>query len=176
IDVLMLGSGRPFVVEISEPRVRSPDFDRIAKRIRKQSKRKVEVSELELTNRKRAQNLKDEASQNIKEYEAIISVQGKVSKEDLNHVAEEFSGLEIQQRTPARVAHRRSDLVRTKQIYEVRLEKKREGKINGFFKVQGGTYVKELISGDDGRTTPSIAEKLGVLCECQELTVIAIYD
>ncbi|MHA1905460.1 MAG: hypothetical protein ACW977_16030 [Candidatus Thorarchaeota archaeon] len=54
-------------------------------------------------------------------------------------------------------------------------EKKSDGLLEGFFKVQGGTYVKELISGDDGRTTPSLSESLGVKCECIQLDVIAIY-
>ena len=36
---------------------------------------------------------------------------------------------------------------------------------------QHGTYVKEWISGDDERTSPSLAKLLGVGCRCAELDV-----
>jgi tRNA pseudouridine synthase 10 len=42
-------------------------------------------------------------------------------------------------------------------------------------RTQAGLYVKELVSGDDGRTTPSAAEVLGVPAECVELDVTAIH-
>ncbi|RLI48252.1 MAG: hypothetical protein DRO73_09860, partial [Candidatus Thorarchaeota archaeon] len=46
----------------------------------------------------------------------------------------------------------------------------------GFFRVQGGTYIKELISGDDGRTTPSVAELIGIPAVCVELNVVGIRE
>ena len=36
---------------------------------------------------------------------------------------------------------------------------------------QHGTYVKEWISGDEGRTTPSLASLLGVGARCRQLDV-----
>jgi tRNA pseudouridine synthase 10 len=176
IDVLMLGDGRPFVVEVSEPLVRSPDLQVLAKNINKSASGIVEVVDLKQSTRKRAQKIKDEASENVKEYSAIIRTEEDVASEVLKEAAEALSGQEIEQRTPNRVAHRRSDLVRRKYIYEVRLKKKGEKLLEGFFKVQGGTYVKELISGDNNRTMPSLTEKLGTPCECMELNVTAIYE
>lgn len=41
---------------------------------------------------------------------------------------------------------------------------------------QGGLYVKELISGDGGRTTPSVSEILGCGARCTELDVIAVNE
>jgi tRNA pseudouridine synthase 10 len=58
----------------------------------------------------------------------------------------------------------------------VKLEKIESLLLEGAFKVQGGTYVKELISGDEGRTSPSIAEVLKTDCLCKELNVTAIYS
>ena len=37
-----------------------------------------------------------------------------------------------------------------------------------------GTYVKESISGEDGRSEPSLASLLGVPCHCAELDVLEI--
>jgi tRNA pseudouridine synthase 10 len=176
IDVLMLGQGRPFVIEITEPRVRTPDLDEIAKNINTEAKGKVEVHDLTFTDRYRLQKLKEDASTNVKEYEALIETDIPVTDANLRAVEKEFKNLKIEQRTPQRVSHRRSDLVREKMIYKITLEQNGDGLLKAKFKVQGGTYIKELISGDDGRTVPSIAEKLGTSCKCVELNVVAIYN
>jgi tRNA pseudouridine synthase 10 len=176
VDVLMLGKGRPFVVEITEPRIRTPDLATLAKRINKKSKKRISVMNLEVSNRERSQKIKEEASTNIKEYLAVVHTDGPVHKSELRRVEREFSQIVIEQQTPTRVSHRRADLVRKKVIHEIRLKRLKDDRIEAFFKVQGGTYVKELISGDDGRTDPSIASKLGISCVCKKLDVTAIYS
>ncbi|TFG32220.1 tRNA pseudouridine(54/55) synthase Pus10 [Candidatus Thorarchaeota archaeon] len=176
VDVLMLGNGRPFVVEISEPRVRSPDLHQLAHEINEQANDKIKVHNLQTADRLTLQKLKEKASSNVKEYRALITVEQSVTNEILEQAETFFRGTDIEQRTPTRVSHRRSDLVRKKRIYEIHLKKQDENLLEGVFKVQGGTYIKELISGDDGRTIPSITEKLGTKCICKELNVIAIYS
>jgi len=42
-------------------------------------------------------------------------------------------------------------------------------------RAQPGTYIKELVSGDDGRTRPSVTEILGTAAECAQLDVLAIH-
>ena len=172
----MLGQGRPFVVEITEPRVRAPDLEEIAKSINSEAEGKIEVHDLVLTDRQHLQKLKEDASTNVKEYEALITTDRPVTDDELKALEKEFKGVEINQRTPHRVSHRRSDLVRKKVIHEISLERSKDGLLKAKFKVQGGTYIKELISGDEGRTTPSIAGKLGTGCVCAELNVTAIYS
>jgi len=176
VDVLMLGNGRPFVVEVSEPRIRSPDLENLEKRINKEAKKRIKVKDLMMTTREYSQKLKEDASNNVKEYLALVQTDGPVIEEVLRKCETELAGSEIEQRTPTRVSHRRSDLVRKKLIHDVRLKKLKDGTIEAFFKVQGGTYVKELISGDDGRTIPSLASKLGVGCVCKKLDVTAVYS
>ncbi|MFW9843193.1 MAG: tRNA pseudouridine(54/55) synthase Pus10 [Candidatus Thorarchaeota archaeon] len=176
IDVLMLGQGRPFVVEIAEPRIRRPNLEEITKGINSEAEGKIEVHELVLTDRFQLQKLKEDASNNVKEYEALIETGKPVAEKELKKVQKAFKGVEIEQRTPHRVSHRRADLVRKKIIHEISLKKGRDGLLKATFKVQGGTYIKELISGDEGRTTPSIAEELGTICKCVELNVTAIYS
>jgi len=39
-----------------------------------------------------------------------------------------------------------------------------------------GTYIKEAISGEGGRTTPSLASLLDVRCECRELDVVNMFE
>ncbi len=175
VDVLMLGEGRPFVIEVSEPQTRTPDLKALMKTINREAKKRIEVKDLQLTDREHSQKLKEDASSNIKEYTAIIETEKVVNKSDIQRVENVFSGVEIEQRTPVRVSHRRSDLVRKKRIHEIQFKKHSGKTLEAFFKVQGGTYVKELISGDDGRTNPSIASVLGIDCVCKKLDVIAIY-
>lgn len=177
IDALMLGTGRPFVVEISNPEKRTADLMKLEQEINRRAEGKIEVSDLKYSERSYAQRFMREASLNVKEYEAIIQVgEGEVSDDELSMASEQLSNIEIEQRTPLRVKHRRSDLVRRKWVYQVRLERIRHDRIKGFFRVQGGTYIKELISGDEGRTRPSLSEVLGVPCKCKELNVVAIYS
>ena len=42
-------------------------------------------------------------------------------------------------------------------------------------KTEAGTYIKELISGNNGRTRPSVAFLLNTPAECKELDVIKIW-
>jgi tRNA pseudouridine synthase 10 len=176
IDVLMLGNGRPFVIEVSKPAIRKPDFEELTDLINEHAMGKVKVTDLEISTRKRFQQLKGEASENVKEYKAIIQIEEDISEENLEKSAKLLVGKTIEQRTPNRVAHRRSDLVRKKRILEVTLEKSESKIIEGFFRVQGGTYVKELISGDEGRTSPSLSEVLGTPCVCIQLDVVGIHS
>jgi tRNA pseudouridine synthase 10 len=176
VDVLMLGNGRPFVIEISKPRVRKLNLLEIAQTINEEASGKIEVHDLAITDRHRLQKLKEDAASNIKEYSAIILPEGLVTDAAIQKVVQSFQNRMIEQRTPNRVSHRRSDLVRKKKIYEVQITKEKEGILSASFKVQGGTYIKELVSGDEGRTKPSIAEVLGIPCMCKELNVTAIYS
>ena len=39
---------------------------------------------------------------------------------------------------------------------------------------ESGTYVKEFVSGDEGRTQPNFSDSLGTQCVVETLDVIAI--
>ena len=47
-----------------------------------------------------------------------------------------------------------------------------------FFTVtaEAGTYIKELVHGDEGRTVPSVASELEVECKVTALDVLEILD
>ena len=53
------------------------------------------------------------------------------------------------------------------------------GEVAGWFvwevRVESGTYVKELVSGDGGRTRPSLSEILAVPCTCKALDVLEVH-
>lgn len=81
IDVRMLGKGRPFVIELKEPRRRKLDLDKIVDEINKSAEGKVEVLFLKYTNRSRIVELKSIKSYKV--YRAIAEIEGKIKEEDL---------------------------------------------------------------------------------------------
>ncbi|MEM2002924.1 MAG: hypothetical protein QXT77_09790, partial [Candidatus Methanomethylicaceae archaeon] len=60
--------------------------------------------------------------------------------------------------------------------YEMNPKKVDSNRIELIVRCQGGLYVKELISGDDGRTKPSVSEVLGAGARCVELDVISVSE
>jgi len=80
----------------------------------------------------------------------------------------------LKQQTPQRVIHRRADKVRTKTVHEVKTRLIAANKFEFIVLADGGTYIKELISGDDGRTIPSVSSILNSKATCVELDVLKV--
>ncbi|MEM2906597.1 MAG: hypothetical protein QW739_00755, partial [Candidatus Odinarchaeota archaeon] len=56
----------------------------------------------------------------------------------------------------------------------VKIKRLSDNKLELVVDCQGGLYVKELVSGDDGRTKPSLSEILGVEAKCIQLDVLNV--
>jgi len=174
VDARMLGRGRPFVMELVNPKRRSADLKRIEEEINARWKGKVEVLDLRYSNREEVRRLKEGSPEVRKLYRAVVEVDGVITDEDLEKVERALTGATIRQRTPKRVAWRRADLVRVRKVYEVKTRKLDDRTFEMIVLCDGGLYVKELISGDEGRTTPSVAEVLGKKAFCRELDVLEV--
>jgi tRNA pseudouridine synthase 10 len=87
-----------------------------------------------------------------------------------------LSGAVIEQRTPIRVAHRRADLVRKRKVGTAQLISFTAETHCAVIKIKcdAGLYVKELISGDSGRTKPSLSALIGVDAEVSDLDVLDV--
>ncbi len=159
IDARMLGKGRPFVIEVARPLKRFLDLKKLEKCINAYANGKVNVSHLQFADKTVIRKLKKaEAAQ--KEYHVIIEFENEIGAKDLRTLEEKLTNVMVKQRTPLRVLHRRADLTREKYIYEVKVKKLSPKKIEMKIRCQGGLYVKELVTGDEERTTPSISEIL----------------
>ncbi|PCN49984.1 tRNA pseudouridine(54/55) synthase Pus10 [Candidatus Geothermarchaeota archaeon ex4572_27] len=174
VDVKVVGRGRPFVVEVKEPRRRFLDLSMVEAKVNEAAQGKVEVHELRYTNREEVRRLKMMAPLREKVYLARVKVHGGCTDEDLRRVEEALRGATIRQRTPTRVLHRRADKVRHKKVYDVEARRLAGDEVELKIRSQGGLYIKELITGDQGRTTPSVAEVLGREVEVEELTVVDV--
>ena len=172
IDVLMLGNGRPFVLEIKNPKKRTFDLSKIEAEINTLYKDEIEVNGLRLSDRDEIKRIK--AAGFKKTYKIVFKCKKPINNEKLKKAILSLRGTTIGQFTPSRVAHRRANMIREKQIYNCSLESI-DGTIATLtLEAESGTYIKELVSGDDGRTKPSISEIIGAPCEVIELDVIEI--
>lgn len=179
IDVRMLGEGRPFILELRNPYVRTLNLPHIQKRVNNKNKHKVKISDLQYSSKLEVKRLKKNAEQTKKIYHAKVISNQKISKKEfnkkLNSLKDVFINNPIKQRTPLRVSHRRADKVREKIIYNIDGKYLRTTFFEFIIETQGGVYIKELISGDNGRTTPSFSEIFGNSLLCKELDVLKIY-
>ncbi len=82
----------------------------------------------------------------------------------------------LNQRTPKRVAHRRADLERKRKVLSVTLVSHSKNKATFSILAEAGTYIKELVHGDEGRTVPNFSSILGCEAKCTNLKVTKIYD
>jgi tRNA pseudouridine synthase 10 len=173
VDARMLGCGRPFVIEIKKPKKRFLNLQNLTQTINEKAKGKVEVSRLRLATKDTVRKLKKtEAAQKL--YRVIVELEKPVSEEKLTKLVEALTNRVVRQKTPKRVLHRRVDLLREKHIYEAKVKRLKPNKIEMKIRCQGGLYIKELITGDEGRTSPSVTEILNVKAKPLELDVLNI--
>ena len=173
IDVLMLGSGRPFVLEIKEPKIRNLDLKKLETEINKTNEGKTAYHGLKRCERPRKAEIKQSSPDTYKVYNAIVKCDEAFEEDKL----EELTKLnEINQQTPLRVLRRRTDMVRVKHVLDLSYEIIDDKTFSMRIKTEGGLYIKELISGDEGRSNPNVSEILGVNAICEQLDVIEVSE
>jgi tRNA pseudouridine synthase 10 len=173
VDARMLGTGRPFIVEISRPKKRFIDLKLLEEAINNSAVGKVEVSGLHFTTKDKVRRLK-KGEGAVKEYRLLAEFEDDVADEALCLIEEKLSGITIKQQTPLRVLHRRADLIRERYIYKVKAKRVTFKVAMLEIRCQGGLYVKELVSGDEGRTIPSISSLLGNKARTLKLDVLNV--
>ena len=172
IDARMLGSGRPFVLELKDPKVRSLDLAALVARVNQEASGRAEVDGLRFARKAEVQHVKEFHGR--KTYRAHVQFDGPVAAETLNKAIAALRGCAIAQRTPSRVEHRRADLVRERVVQDVTVEGLRETAADLVIVGDAGLYIKELVSGDEGRTQPSLAGLLGVPARVRTLDVLDV--
>ena len=121
-------------------------------------------------------HIKGKAKDSIKKYRALIEFDESVSKDKIETLEKELQDITIKQRTPIRVSHRRADKIREKKLFSIQNKKISEREVEATITCDGGCYVKELISGDNNRTKPSVSEIVGINAICKKLDVIEIEE
>jgi tRNA pseudouridine synthase 10 len=169
VDALMLGGGRPFVLEVKEPRRRDADLAELAAQV---DGEKVAVEDLAFVSYEMIERVKEHDA--TKTYRATVAFDEPVSDEAFEAALAALEGSTVEQRTPHRVDHRRADLVREREVLSVDGELEDEYTAVVDVHGEGGLYIKELVSGDEGRTEPSLAGELGVGATVTALDVLDV--
>jgi tRNA pseudouridine synthase 10 len=178
IDARCLGSGRSFIIEIRNPKIRNVDLIEVVQILNEKNKTKIFVDSLLPTTKQDIVEIKRSSEFLKKNYNTLVYFSQLISEiefeEKLLKSQKILNDAIINQRTPLRVVHRRADKTRKKKIHSI--TGKYVDSRHGFFKIksQGGTYIKELIHGDNGRTNPSLSKIFGYPMLCIELDVVEI--
>jgi tRNA U54 and U55 pseudouridine synthase Pus10 len=95
-------------------------------------------------------------------------------------IMQKLQGCTLAQRTPERVAHRRADKIRRRKVIETSgpsVGINEDGVMIAEFSLrcESGTYVKETVHGDCGRTQPSISSLIKAKCTVEWLDVADIH-
>ena len=173
VDARMLGSGRPFIIEVKKPKKRFINLQNLARTINKQAEGKVKVLNLCVADRDMVRKLKKaEAAQKI--YKVIVEFDRNISDEELEALEKTLTNLVVHQQTPLRVLHRRADRIREKHIYTTKIKKLKPSRVELRIRCQGGLYIKELITGDEGRTDPNVTKIVNAKAKPLELDVLNV--
>lgn len=169
VDALMLGPGRPFVLEVKEPRRRDLDLAALEEEINEAADGAVEVDLKDVVDAGVVEDIK--TSRPDKLYR--VRIRGDVPEENLKEALRGIKG-DVVQQTPRRVSHRRADKERTRTVEDARLVRTDDGDAVVEILGEAGLYIKELVHSDRGRTRPSISKLAGADLECVELDVLDV--
>ncbi|KAJ3015628.1 putative tRNA pseudouridine synthase Pus10 [Thoreauomyces humboldtii] len=171
-DVLMLGRGRPYYLELINPRraeASQEEMTALQQEINRDAGGKVEVHHVQLISREETKVLKDAASSKSKSYSTLVKLASPVSLEALAEISL-LKDIEVKQQNPTRVP-RRADLLRDKVIEKLHVypatpvpegESAMVDEVRVDLTTSAGTYVKEFMHGDTGRTKPNLKDLLKV--------------
>ena len=170
VDVRMLGSGRPFLLELVNPRKPSLATEELAllQDSINSSTRDIAVRGLAVVGRETASLLKEGEEDKQKRYSALIWTSQELVPSDVDFLAD-IKDLKLQQKTPIRVLHRRTLATRERTVYSLRGEFADSHHFRLFLSTQAGTYIKEFVHGDFGRTQPNLRGLMG-----QEVDILTL--
>lgn len=183
VDVRMLGRGRPFSFRIIEPWDCDDYNDETMRKIQSfinlKHEGKIHIRDLQIVSKESvAKYLKEGEDSKTKQYRALCCCSRVLTTEDVDKI-ESLGGLDIDQRTPIRVLHRRTISSRRRRIQRIKVNQDRalldefnsglltdcsdEEKDRLFvldLLTEAGTYIKEFVHGDFGRTKPNLSSLL----------------
>ncbi|GMI32115.1 hypothetical protein TeGR_g14978, partial [Tetraparma gracilis] len=179
-DVRMLDSaapGRPFCLECTDMKYAvTPEMLRAAEAELSGAPNGVSVSGLRLACREDFSGLQKATEGKVKHYACVCWSEARLeSQAHLDRLGlADASPTDILQRTPLRVLHRRPLLDRPRRVLYLRAEYLNPHWFTLHLATTAGTYVKEFVTGDLGRTRPSVASMVGGRCDILQLDCVGI--
>ena len=172
IDARMIGTGRPFILEVVSPKRRTLDLAAVEAAVNRSADGRVSVAIQRWSERGEVETLKSNKAH--KKYRILVEVDGELSADEFAKALTALQGVTIHQRTPERVAHRRADKIRERRVLDIGYAGMQDGKFVVDVLGEAGLYIKELVSGDGGRTVPSLAGNLKRTARVTSLDVVQV--
>ena len=163
MDVRMLGpSGRPFVLEVDNCRcapgaLTADALGGVCATLGAAGR--VGCVALQTLTQEQRRLIREGEADKRKCYKALVWLSRPVDSAVLTAL-EGHKDIALQQRTPIRVLHRRAPLVRAKMVHSLRFSPLPGAPCFHVLHLDcgAGTYVKEFVHGDFGRTQPSLVD------------------
>lgn len=170
----MLGTGRPFIVTLQEPRVTlsAPKIEGVEAVIN-DSTTLVQVRGLKVVSEQAFEELKEGEEDKLKVYVAVVWTSRTLTRSDVEFLNSQ-PRLDLEQKTPVRVLHRRSALSRCRSILGMRVKSLSPQVCEVRLISTAGTYIKEFVHGDLGRTQPNFGSLLGCRSDILQLDVLGL--
>ncbi|KAF9914850.1 putative tRNA pseudouridine synthase Pus10, partial [Lobosporangium transversale] len=177
-NVRMLGNGRPFCIELINPRIASvpnKTIKSLETEINTIMPHKVQIRSLAAITAEDTKVIKDGEETKTKSYSALCWTSNPVDQAMINAINEYTNKpFYVEQQTPIRVLQRRAQMIRKKQIHSLKAFP-----LEGHFMVvhlhtEAGTYIKEFVHGDLGRNQPSLGSIIGCEADIMELDVLEV--
>uniref|UniRef100_A0A672RKL6 tRNA pseudouridine(55) synthase n=1 Tax=Sinocyclocheilus grahami TaxID=75366 RepID=A0A672RKL6_SINGR len=167
--------GRPFAVELLNPhraKFNRTEIKQLQETIN-QSSDKIRVRDLQIVTREATSRMKEGEEEKTKTYSALIWTQKAIESTDLEFLAN-IKDLKIAQKTPLRVLHRRPLAVRPRLIHSMSSIYLDRHHFTLKLCTQAGTYIKEFVHGDFGRTKPNLCDLMKTNADILELDVESV--
>ncbi|KAK3814033.1 MAG: hypothetical protein J3Q66DRAFT_345472 [Benniella sp.] len=177
-NVRMLGNGRPFYVELVNPRTPSiplEDLRQLEAKINNGMPDKVQIRSLVPVTPEDTKIIKEGEESKTKMYSALCWTSVPVNQamiDAVNSFADK--SFYVEQQTPIRVLQRRAQMIRRKQIHSLKAFKLEGHFMAIHLHTEAGTYIKEFVHGDLGRNQPSLASIIGCEADIMELDVLEV--
>ena len=155
----MLGSGRPFIFELESPKSRfqiTADFLKSLEDKINESEL-MSVRDLHIEDISCFDVLHKSAGEKVKAYCCVTMTSQKISDATIEKL-EAAKDILLKQKTPFRVLHRRTLMVRDKFVHKLKIKRINDFCYLVFVLSSAGTYIKEFIHGDLHRTVPSFGD------------------
>jgi tRNA U54 and U55 pseudouridine synthase Pus10 len=166
VDVRMLGPGRPYMIELIDAKPSVIPLHCIARAhetLNQLASGRLMTFPLSPASRDESTRLSSGAESKKKSYSALVWTSMPHTKERLKELIDDkVHNLVVKQQTPIRVMHRRTLMTRSKKIHSAATQWISPHYFMLMITTSAGTYVKEFVHGDLGRTRPNIGELLSV--------------
>jgi tRNA U54 and U55 pseudouridine synthase Pus10 len=177
IDVRMLGAGRPYAIELCSPKkcpVRMEPKIPGLERASNENTSDVESKLLYWNRNGDKETLEVDTEQKKKTYCCVCYTSQPITPVLLRQKLDSKTDMQILQNTPLRVLHRRTVMERPKIIHEMKTKWLNQRSFMLTLVTSSGTYVKEFVHGDLGRTNPSVGQLLGCESDILQLDVLHV--